>query len=111
MDSAAREMGRLLRSGKVILLIVGAIGLAMLVATIFAVDSIRSSNSLLVLLDYAIVIGIGGPGVTLFVLRLYTNRTLAGGNAKVFSKKRILLFVSVSWVCLALVLALSVVRV
>ena len=59
--------------------------------------------------DYVVTLGIAVPGLTIYILRQYTERSIRRGNAKVFSKTAKLGLVSISWFVLVIVVILLVV--
>jgi len=109
-ESAWNDRRRLMRGGKRLLVSAGIIALAFFVALVLIVSygTSREQSLALIIGDYVVTLGIAIPGLTLYVLRLYTDRSIRRGNAKAFTTKAKLGLVSISWVVLAAVVALLV---
>jgi hypothetical protein len=104
-ESAWKDRGRLMRGGRRLLVSAGLIALAFFFALIVIVSfgTPRDQSLALIIGDYVVTLGIAVPGLTLFLLRLYTDRSIRRGNAKVFSRTAKLGLVSISWVALVIV--------
>ena len=63
----------------------------------------------LIIGDYVVTLGIAVPGLTLYLLRLYTDRSIRRGNPKSFTRTYKLGLVSISWVVLVIAVALLLV--
>lgn len=109
-ESAWNDRRRLMRGGKRLLVSAGIIALAFFVALVLIVSygTSREQSLALVIGDYVVTLGVAVPGLTLYVLRLYTDRSIRRGNAKAFTARAKLGLVSISWVVLAAVVALLV---
>jgi len=99
-----------MRGGRRLLISAGLIALAFFVALIVIVSNGTShdQNLALIIGDYVVTLGIAIPGLTLYMLRLYTDRSIRKGNAKAFTRTAKLGLVSISWVVLLVVVALLV---
>jgi len=108
-EKARKDLRGLLRGGRRLLVSSGIIALAFFF-TIIIVASLpgRNQSLLLIIGDYFVTLGIAVPGLTLYLLRLYTNRSFRRGNPTIFSPAAKLALVSVSWVVLAVVVILLV---
>ncbi|MDA4116591.1 MAG: hypothetical protein OK442_08565 [Thaumarchaeota archaeon] len=109
-ESAWNDRRRLMRGGKRLLVAAGVIALAFLAALVLIVSygTSREQSLALVIGDYVVTLGIAIPGLTLYILRLYTDRSIRRGNAKAFTTRAKVGLVSISWVVLAAVVALLV---
>ncbi len=94
-----------MRGGRRLLVSAGLIALAFFFALIVIVSfgTARDQSLALIIMDYVVTLGIAVPGLTLYLLRLYTDRSIRRGNAKVFSRTAKLGLVSISWVVLVIV--------
>ncbi len=110
-ESAFKDRRRLMRGGRRLLVSAGLIALAFFFALIIIVSfgTPRDQSLALIIGDYVITLGIAVPGLTLYLLRLYTDRSIRKGNAKVFTTRAKLALVSVSWVVLLIVVILLLV--
>ncbi len=63
----------------------------------------HGQNLMLVIGDYIVTLGIAIPGLTLYMLRLYTDRSIRKGNAKMFTTTAKLGLMSISWVALVII--------
>lgn len=97
------------KEGRRLLVSAGLIALAFFF-TIILVTYLpsRGGNLALLIGDYVITLGIAVPGLTLYLLRLYTSRSIRRGNAKTFSMTAKLGLMSISWVALLAVVVLLV---
>jgi hypothetical protein len=109
-ESAWNDRRRLMRGGRRLLVSAGLIALAFFFALVIIVSygTSRDQNLALVIGDYVVTLGIAIPGLTLYVLRLYTDKSIRKGNAKSFTKTAKLGLVSISWVVLVVVVSLLV---
>ncbi|MDA4132129.1 MAG: hypothetical protein OK454_03265 [Thaumarchaeota archaeon] len=109
-ESAWNDRRRLMRGGKRLLVAAGIIALAFLGALVLIVSygTSREQSLALVIGDYVVTLGIAIPGLTLYILRLYTDRSIRRGNAKAFTTRAKVGLVSISWVVLVIVVALLV---
>lgn len=107
-EDALTDRSRLMRGGRRLLVAAGLIALAFFFALIVILSSGTGGDQRLAIIigDYVVTLGIAVPGVTLYVLRLYTERSIRRGNAKVFPRGTKLALVSISWVVLAVVVVL-----
>jgi hypothetical protein len=110
-EAALKDRGRLMRGGRRLLVAAGIIALAFFFALILIVTLGTGREQRLAILigDYVVTLGIAVPGLTLYVLRLYTERSIRLGNAKVFTRNAKLALVSISWVVLLIVVVLLLV--
>lgn len=109
-ESAFKDVRRLVRGGRRLLVSAGIIALAFSVAllTIVTYGTAGDQNLALIIGDYVVTLGIAVPGLTLYLLRLYTDRSIRRGNAKVFTRTTKLALVSISWVVLLIVVILLI---
>ncbi len=110
-ESAFKDRRRLMRGGKRLLVSAGLIALAFCFALILIVSfgTPHDQSVALIIGDYVVTLGIAVPGLTLYLLRLYTDRSIRKGNAKAFTTRAKLGLVSISWVVLAVAVALVLV--
>jgi hypothetical protein len=110
-ENAFKDRRRLMRGGRRLLVSAGLIALAFFFAilVIASQGGARSQNLALIIGDYVVTLGIAVPGLTLYLLRLYTERSIRKGNAKAFTTKAKAALVSVSWVVLLIVVVLMLV--
>jgi hypothetical protein len=110
-ENALKDRGRLMRGGRRLLVSAGLIALAFFFAIIVVASqgSARDQNLALIIGDSVVTLGIAVPGLTLYLLRLYTERSIRKGNAKAFTTKAKLALVSISWVVLLIVVLLLLV--
>lgn len=106
-ENAFKDLRALFRGGRRLLVSAGIIALAFLV-TIVIVSYLpgREQNLLLLIGDYVVTLGIAIPGLTLYILRVYTLKSIRRGNAKAFTPAAKLGLVSISWIALAVVVVL-----
>lgn len=109
-ENARNDRRRLMSGGKRLLVSAGLMALAFCAALILIVSfgNVRDQNIALIVMDYVVTLGIAVPGLTLFLLRVYTDRSIRRGNAKAFTTRAKLGFVSISWVALAVAVTLLV---
>ena len=107
-ESAFKDRRRLMRGGRRLLVSAGLIALAFCFALILIVSfgTPRDQSLTLIIGDYVVTLGIAVPGLTLYLLRLYTDRSIKRGNAKAFTTRAKLGLVSISWVVLVIVVVL-----
>ena len=107
-EIAWNDRRRLMRGGRRLLVAAGLIALAFFFALLLIVSfgTPRDQSLALIIGDYVVTLGIAVPGLTLYVLRLYTDRSIRKGNAKAFTTSAKVGMVSVSWGVLALVVIL-----
>jgi hypothetical protein len=110
-ETAFKDQGRLMRGGRRLLVSAGIIALAFFFALIAIISYGTAGDQRIALIigDYVVTLGIAVPGLTLYLLRLYTDRSIRRGNAKVFTKRAKIGLVSISWVVLVIVVALLLV--
>jgi hypothetical protein len=110
-ENAWNDRSRLMNGGKRLLVAAGLMALAFCVALILIVSfgNPRDENVALIAGDYVVTLGIAVPGLTLFLLRVYTDRSIRRGNAKAFTARAKLSLVSISWVALAIAVTLLIV--
>jgi hypothetical protein len=110
-ENAFNDLRGLRRGGRRLLVAAGLIALAFFGAIIVvASGSGRSQSLLLVIGDYVVTLGIAVPGLVLYILRLYTDRSIRKGNPKTFSRTAKLAFVSISWVALAIIVVFLLIQ-
>jgi hypothetical protein len=110
-ENAFKDLKVLRMGGKRLLVAAGILALAFLVAIIYIVSSSGRSTSLMFIIgDYVVTLGIAVPGLILYILRLYTDKSIRRGNPKAFSRTAKLGFVSISWVALAVVVVYLLVQ-
>ena len=109
-EKAWNDRRRLMRGGRRLLVAAGLIALAFFFALILVVSygSARDQSLALIIGDYVVTLGIAVPGLILYILRLYTDRSIRKGNAKAFTARAKLGLLSISWVVLAAIVALLV---
>ncbi len=107
VDGAFMEMRRFAREGRILLAIAVVVVLGLLLILIIPFHRTQEFNSMLIAIDYIITLGIAGPGVTFYLLRLYTDRALRNGTGVLFSRRSKLGIVSINWVVLAVILAIT----
>jgi hypothetical protein len=107
-ESAWKDRGALMRGGRRLLVSAGLIALAFFFALLVIVSygTPREQSLALIIMDYVVTLGVAVPGLTLYLLRLYTDRSIRRGNAKVFPMRTKLALVSISWVVLVIVVVL-----
>ncbi len=101
------EMRRFVREGRILLAIAVVIVLGLLLILFLPFHRTQGFNSMLIAIDYIVTLGIAGPGVTFYLLRLYTDRALKNGTGVLFSRRSKLGIVSINWVVLAIILAIT----
>jgi hypothetical protein len=110
-ELAYGDLSRLMKRGRRLLVIAGIAALAFLFTIILVASTSGSGTAfMLVIGDYVITLGIAIPGLILYVLRVYTNKSIRRGNPKVFSNRAKLGLMSISWVALVIVLAVLITR-
>ena len=104
-ENAFKDRRRLMRGGKRLLVSAGIIALALSFALLLIVSygTPRDQSLALIIGDYVITLGIAVPGLTLYVLRLYTDRSIRKGNPKAFTTRSKLALMSISWVVLVII--------
>ncbi len=107
VDGAFMEMRRFVREGRILLAIAVVIVLGLLLILFLPFHRTQEFNSMLIAIDYIVTLGIAGPGVTFYLLRLYTDRALKNGTGVLFSRRSKLGIVSINWVVLAIILAIT----
>ncbi len=109
-EAAFKDRLKLMLRGKRLLVSAGVIALAFFVALLAIVSLGTAPDERLAILigDYVVTLGIAVPGLTLYVLRLYTEKSIRKGNAKAFTTRAKLALVSISWVVLSAVVVLLV---
>jgi hypothetical protein len=109
-ESAWKDRRRLMRGGRRLLVSAGLIALAFFAALLVIVSygTPHDQSIALIIGDYVVTLGIAVPGLTLYLLRLYTDRSIRKGNAKAFTTRAKLGLVSISWVVLAVAVVLLV---
>jgi hypothetical protein len=109
-ENAWNDRRRLMSGGKRLLVSGGLIALAFCVALILIVSfgDLHDQNIALIAGDYVVTLGIAVPGLTLFLLRVYTDRSIRRGNAKAFTTRAKLGLLSISWVTLAIAVTLLI---
>lgn len=110
-ENAFKDRRRLMKGGKRLLVSAGVIALAFFFALILIVSfGTPHDQSVAVLIgDYVVTLGIAVPGLTLYLLRLYTERSIRRGNPMTFSRNAKLGLVSISWVALLIAVVLVLV--
>jgi uncharacterized membrane protein YidH (DUF202 family) len=110
-EKAWKDRGRLMRRGRRLLVSAGIIALAFFFALILIATYTTGGEQRTAYLigDYVITLGIAVPGLTLYLLRLYTERSIRKGNAMAFTTRAKWGLVSISWVVLAVVVVLILV--
>ena len=108
-ERAFGDLRRLTRRGKRLLVISGAVALAFFFSVVVvSYGPARDQAIILVIGDYIATLGIAVPGLTLWLLRMYTDKSIRRGNPKVFSSWAKLALVSVSWIVLLIVVVLLI---
>ena len=109
-EKAFLDRRRLMRRGRRLLVSAGIIALAFFFAIIVIATytSGAEQRTAYLIADFSITLGIAVPGLTLYILRLYTERSIAKGNAKAFTRNAKIGLVSISWIVLAVVVILLV---
>jgi hypothetical protein len=109
-EKAWQDRSRLMHGGRRLLVAAGVIALAFFLALLLIVSRGTSHDQSLALIigDYVITLGIAIPGLTLYILRVYTDRSIRSGNAKSFTRNTKLGLVSISWFVLLIVVVLLV---
>jgi hypothetical protein len=109
-EKAWQDRARLMIGGKRLLVSAGLIALAFFLALLLIVSRGTSHDQSLALIigDYVITLGIAIPGLTLYILRVYTDKSIRSGNAKSFTRNTKLGLVSISWFVLLIVVILLV---
>lgn len=107
-ENAFKDRRRLMRRGRRLLVSAGVIALAFFFAIIVIATYTSAKDQSVIYLvgDYVVTLGIAVPGLTLYLLRLYTERSIKQGNAKAFTPRAKLGLVSISWVVLAIAVLL-----
>lgn len=110
-EKAFNDRRRLMRRGRRLLVSAGILALAFFFAIILIATYTSGGEQRTVYLigDYVVTLGIAVPGLTLYVLRLYTERSISKGNAKMFTRNAKIALVSICWVVLAIAVILLVV--
>ncbi len=110
-ETAWKDRRGLMRGGRRLLVSAGLIALAFFFALLLIVSfgTPHDQSLALIIGDYVVTLGIAVPGLTLYLLRLYTDRSIRKGNAKAFTTRAKLGLVSISWVVLAIAVVLLVV--
>jgi hypothetical protein len=110
-EKAFKDRRRLMRGGRRLLVSAGIIALAFFFAIILIAtySTGKDQSTAYIIGDYVITLGIAVPGLTLYLLRLYTERSIRKGNAKAFTPRAKLALVSISWVVLAIAVVLLLV--
>jgi hypothetical protein len=110
-ENARNDRRRLMSGGRRLLVSAGLIALGFCCTLILIVSfgTPRDQSLALIIGDYVITLGIAVPGLTLFLLRVYTDRSIRRGNAKAFTTRAKVGFVSISWVALAVAVTLVMV--
>ena len=103
-EKAWKDRGWLMHRGRRLLVAGGIIALAFFFALILIANYTSGPEQAKAYLigDYVITLGIAVPGLILYMFRLYTERSIRRGNAKAFTPRAKLAFVSISWVVLAI---------
>lgn len=103
-ENAWKDRRRLMRGGRRLLVSAGLIALAFFFALLVIVSfgTAHDQSLALIIGDYVVTLGIAVPGLILYLLRLYTDRSIRRGNAKAFTPRAKLGLVSISWVVLAI---------
>jgi len=110
-EKAWQDRARLMLRGKRLLVSAGLIALAFFLALLLIVSRGTSHDQSLALIigDYVVTLGIAIPGLTLYILRVYTDKSMRKGNPKSFTRNAKLGMVSISWVVLVIVVLLLVI--
>jgi hypothetical protein len=109
-ETAFKDLKGLRRGGKRLLVSAGLIALAFFFALLVIVSygTARDQSIALIIGDYVVTLGIAVPGVVLYILRMYTAKSIRKGNAKVFSTRFKLGLVSISWVVMLVIIFLLI---
>jgi hypothetical protein len=108
-ESAFKDLRGLRRRGRRLLVSAGLVALAFFFTIIIvSYGSERNQSLMLIIGDYIVTLGIAVPGLTLYVLRLYTSRSIRRGNAKVFSRNVKVALISIDWVVLVIIVILLI---
>ena len=107
-ENAWKDRRRLMQGGKRLLVSAGIIALAFFAALLLIISygTPHDQSIALIIGDYVVTLGIAVPGLTLYLLRLYTDRSIRKGNAKAFTTRAKLGLVSISWVVLGIAVVL-----
>ena len=110
-ENAFKDRRRLMRGGRRLLVSAGLIALAFFFALIVIVTygTPHDQSLALIIGDYVVSLGIAVPGLTLYLLRLYTERSIRRGNPKTFTRNAKLGLVSISWAVLLVAVVLLIV--
>ena len=110
-EKAFNDRKRLMKGGRRLLVSAGILALAFFFALILIATytSGAEQRTAYLLVDYVVTLGIAVPGLTLYLLRLYTERSIGQGNAKMFTRNAKIGLVSISWIALAVAVILLVV--
>jgi len=110
-ENAFKDLRGLLRGGRRLLVSAGIVALAFFFTIIIvSYGPSRDQNLLLLIGDYVVTLGIAIPGLTLYLLRVYTTRSIRRGNAKVFTTRAKLGLVSISWIALVIIVILLIMQ-
>lgn len=106
-ENALKDRGRLQSGGRRLLVSAGIVALAFFFALLVIVTYGTPHNQSVAIIigDYVVTLGIAVPGLILFLLRVYTDRSMRKGNAKAFTPRAKLALVSISWLALAVAVA------
>jgi len=109
-EKAWQDRARLMLRGKRLLVSAGLIALAFFLALLLIVSRGTSHDQSLALIigDYVVTLGIAIPGLTLYILRVYTDKSMRKGNPKSFTRNAKVGLVSISWFVLVIVVVLLV---
>lgn len=110
-EKAFSDRGWLQRGGRRLLVSAGIIALAFFFALLLITTyGTAHEQSVAILIgDYVVTLGIAVPGLILYILRLYTDRSIKKGNASMFTTRMKLGLVSISWLALAVAVVLILV--
>lgn len=91
------------------LLVAAAVVVLVLAAAVLELPRVSAGglSSYLLVLDYLAIPAIAGPGLTLYLLRVYSFYLARKGRPTTFSRKAKVGLVSASWVAVAAVLVAS----
>ena len=111
-EKAFKDARRLHREGRRLLVSAGLIALAFFAAIVLIATyaSPKDQSFAYLVGDYVVTLGIAVPGLTLYLLRVYTHRSIRKGNAKAFSNRMKLALVSVSWIVLVIVVVILAIQ-
>jgi len=109
-EKAWKDRAMLMLRGKRLLVSAGLIALAFFLALLLIVSRGTSHDQSLALIigDYVVTLGIAIPGLTLYILRVYTDKSMRKGNPKSFTRNAKVGLVSISWFVLVIVVVLLV---